>query len=115
MQATAKSYFVSPEALDRLGAPPLMPPDRFSLLYLLSAAVRAIRELSILSARAEKAGKKLSTLTLETELHFANPIDRHAFANELTATIAKLAEKYNSPGPESRPFRLLLAAYPTLK
>ena len=111
MQATAKSYLVSPEALGRLGEPPPMLPDRFSLLYLLPTAARAIRELSILSSRAEKAGKKLATFTLETEVHFASPTDRHAFAEELTTEIARLAQKYNSTQPGSRPFRFLLASY----
>ncbi|HME10393.1 MAG TPA: helix-turn-helix domain-containing protein [Bryobacteraceae bacterium] len=114
LQATAKCYLVSPEALGRLGEPPAVQPDRFSLLYLLSVAAGAIRELSILSGRADKAGNKLASLTLETDIRFADPVDRHAFAEELTATVARLVQKYNSTEPGSRPFRVLLAAYPSI-
>jgi len=115
LQATAKCYLVSPEALGRLGEPPAVQPDRFSLLYLLSAAARAIRDLSILSGRAEKAGKKLAPLTLETDIRFANPTDRHAFAEELTATVARLSQKYNSGELGGRAFRVLVAAYPSIQ
>lgn len=114
VRATARSYLVSPEALGRLGEDPAVERDRFSVAYLLMAAARVIRDLAHLKSRAEKAGKRLATLTLETEVRFASAADRHAFAEELAGAVARLAVKYNTDRPGGRPFRFLLGAYPAI-
>jgi len=80
VQATARSYLISPDALGRLGRDPALQPDRFSAAYLLAAAARAIREVARLLVRADKAGKRVATLTLETEVRFADAAARSAFA-----------------------------------
>jgi DNA-binding transcriptional ArsR family regulator len=112
VQATARSYLISPDALGRLGRDPALQPDRFSAAYLLAAAARAIREVARLLVRADKAGKRVATLTLETEVRFADAAARSAFAEELTNAVARLAAKYNTDRPGGRRFRFFLGAYP---
>lgn len=115
MRATARSYLISPDALGRLGEDAGMSPDRFSASYLLAAAARVIRDLGNLIPRALKAGKRLATLTIETEIRFRNPAQRAAFAEELAAAVAQLAAKYNSTEPGARAFCILAGAYPSAK
>ncbi|MGC4050738.1 MAG: helix-turn-helix domain-containing protein [Paludibaculum sp.] len=115
VQATAQSYLISPEALGQLGPTPEAQRDRFSAAYLVSAAARIIRDLAVLGLRARRAGKRLSTLTVETEVRFRNAADRHAFSEELTSAVAQLAARYHdTESPEGRTFRFIVGAYPAI-
>lgn len=115
MRATAGSFVISPEALGGAGAEPERERDRFSIAYLVAAAMRTIRELAILTVRARHAGKRLATLTLETEIRFRNAAERHQFAEELAGTLAALAAKYHDEhAAGGRPFRVLAASYPLI-
>ncbi len=114
VQATARSYVVSPEALGPLYTETAAAHDRFSIAYLLSTAARCIRDLGILRNRALEAGKRLATLTMESEIRFANAADRSAFAEELAGEMARLIAKYNRNQPGSRAFRIFVGAYPVL-
>ncbi len=78
-----------------------------------SAAAGAIRDVSVLRRRADQAGKKLATLTAETEIRFATAEARPEFAEELLHSIARLTLKYhNDQAPGGRSFRFLLAGFP---
>ena len=68
VQATARHYTIAPEALGRLGLDPRRVRDRFSSAYLAAMLTRAAREVASLQERAERAGQRLATLTLETEV-----------------------------------------------
>jgi DNA-binding transcriptional ArsR family regulator len=115
VRASARSYVISQAALGALGAPPAEVCDRFSSAYLVSAAARAIHDVTVLRQRAGKAGKKIATLTLETEIRFADAEARRAFTEELVNTVANLALKYhNDQAPSGRSFRLMLGGYPVL-
>ncbi len=115
VRATARSYVISPVALGALGATASDVRDRFSSAYLVGAAAGAIRDVSILRQRAAKAGKKLATVTMETEIRFANADARHAFTEELLQLMATLATKYhNEKADGGRGFRFLLAGYPAI-
>lgn len=115
VRATARSYVISPLALGALGLEASAVRDQFSAAYLVSAAARAIRDVSILRQRADKAGKKLATLTLETEVRFADAKTRQEFTEELLNLVAGLAMKYHDDKAEGgRKFRLLLGSYPTI-
>ncbi len=110
VRATAREFLVAPHAGKATVA------DRFSAAYLVSTAARAIRDLAALCLRAGRAGKRIATLTLETEIRFASAEARAAFAEELTASIAQLAAKYHNERAEGgRRFRLIAASYPALK
>ena len=115
VRATARSYVISPEALGRLGNTPEQRRDRFSAAYLAATAARAIRDLAVLAVRAAKAGKRLATLTLETEIRFRSAEERNAFAEELATTVAGLAARYHDEKtPGGRPFRFLAGCYPSI-
>jgi DNA-binding transcriptional ArsR family regulator len=115
VRATARSYVISPQALGALGIDAGGLCDRFSAAYLISAASRAIRDVSILRQRADKAGKTLGTLTIETEIRFANAAERQEFTQELANCVTRLAMKFHKPNSEDgRSFRLVLGAYPAI-
>jgi DNA-binding transcriptional ArsR family regulator len=110
VRAVAREFLIAPQTGDRVTA------DRLSAAYLASTAARMIRELASLCIRARRAGKRVATLTLETEIRFASAESRAAFAKEMTASIAHLAAKYHNERAEGgRRFRLLSAVYPAVK
>ncbi len=115
VRATARYYFISPETLGNLGTDPSPIQDRFSSTYLVAVAARTIRDLAVLRTRAEKAGKKLATFTLETNVRFASAADQHAFAEELTNTVARLAAKYHDEKTAGgRRYKFIIGAYPAI-
>lgn len=110
LRASAREFLVAPKA----GAAASF--DKFSAAYLVSTAARMIRDLASICLRAHKAGKRVATLTLETEIRFSSTESRAAFTQELTETVAKLAAKYHNEHAEGgRRFRLVAAAYPAVK
>jgi DNA-binding transcriptional ArsR family regulator len=115
VRATARSYVISPLALGAIGADPATIRDQFSTAYLVSAAARAIRDVSVLRQKATKAGKQLATLTLETEIRFSSAKARQEFTEELLNTVARLVMKFHDAAAErGRSFRLLVGAYPVI-
>ena len=114
VRATARSYLIGPQALGRLGSEPGPLRDRLSSAYLVAVAARAIQEVATLRRRAESSGRRLATLTLETEVRFESPDARAAFAEELASTLAQLTVKYNQASPpQGRTFRFFLGGYPS--
>src|SRR5882757_2736035 len=71
VRATSRAYLVSAEALGSLAGGALEATDRFSAAYVIAVAARTIRELTGLRRAADEAGKRLATLTLESEVRFA--------------------------------------------
>ncbi len=115
MQRTAEAYLIGPEALGDLSADPARVADRLSASYLVAVAARTIKEVARLSRGAEKAGKTLPTLTLETEIRFRSAQERSAFTAELASRIADLVRKYHdAAAPGGRTFRLITGAYPVI-
>jgi DNA-binding transcriptional ArsR family regulator len=113
LRATARAFVISPEALGPLGLTSDTAPDRLSSAYLIAAAGRTIRDVGALEARARREQKRLATLTLETEVRFATAESRAAFADELAATVARLAAKYHDErAPHGHRFRLLAVVHP---
>jgi hypothetical protein len=115
LQATARAYLVAPQVLGRLGISHDEFQDRFSSTYLLAAAGRVLQEVSTLRPRAEAAGKKLPTLTVQTEVRFGSARSQNAFVNELLATFAALVVKHHDEtSPGGRTFRMSLFGHPAL-
>jgi predicted ArsR family transcriptional regulator len=112
VQATAHSYVVSPAALGLTGADPSRT-DRLSTRYLITVAARMVREVGLLARHADAAGRRLSTLTMDTEIRFASAADRAAFTAELTQNVIALATRYHDESaPDGRWHRLVVAAHP---
>jgi len=115
LQATARSYVLAPQLLGQLGLSPDALQDRFSSTYLLAAATRVIQEVSALRPPAEAAGKKLPTLTLQTEVRFATARSQNQFLEELLARFAELIEKHHQPDAAAgRSFRISVFGHPAL-
>ena len=113
VRATARAFVISPDALGSLGATTEIANDRFSAEYLLGAAARSVRDVATLQSSARRAGKRLSTLTLETDVRFATADDRAAFADELANAMAVLVAKYHDDkAPRGRHFHLLTVVHP---
>ena len=115
LQATARAYVLAPRLLGELGLSADEARDRFSSTCLLAAANRVIEEVSTLRPRAEAAGKKLATLTLQTEVRFASARSQNEFLEELLATFSDLVARHHRPDAvDGRTFRISLFGHPAL-
>ena len=111
--ASAASYVVSPSALGPVAADPNREMDRLSASYLVALGARVVREVGDLVRRANEAGKRLATLSVDTEVRFRSPADRAAFTAELTEAVTKLVAKYHDESaPGGRSHRLVVVAHP---
>ena len=111
--ATAASYVVSPAAMGEASTDPERASDRVSARYLIALAARIVREVGDLVHRADRADKRLATLSLDTEIRFRSAAERAAFTDELTATVMRLVAHYHDESaPRGRWHRLLVAAHP---
>jgi DNA-binding transcriptional ArsR family regulator len=111
--ATAASYVVSPSSLGPVAIDPDREVDRLSASYLIALGARIVRDVADLVRRAEKSGKRLATLAVDTEVRFRSPADRAAFSAELTEAITKLVSKYHdASAPGGRAHRLVVVAHP---
>jgi DNA-binding transcriptional ArsR family regulator len=115
LRATARSYLISPEVLGALGETPDQARDRFSSAYLVALCAEAIREVGVLRQRSAEAGKKLATLSMQTEVRFASPADRKAFFEEFASFMAELVTRYHDESaPDGRIFKLFNISYPKI-
>ncbi|HET7799311.1 MAG TPA: helix-turn-helix domain-containing protein [Humibacillus xanthopallidus] len=110
LRASAAAYVVSPAAVSASGADPDANGDHLSAGYLVSLAGRLVREVGALVRLTGASGKRLPTLTIDTQIGFRSAADRAAFADELTAAVIDLAARYHHD--DGRPHRLLVAAHP---
>ena len=112
---TATSYAIAPKTLGGVAVDRRTVADAFSSAYLSAVAGRALNDLAALGRAAAARGKRVPTLTLETEVRFATPADQRRFAGELTAALASLAAKYHRPdAPQGRTFRVFACGYPAV-
>lgn len=115
LRASAATYVVSPAALGAAAADPdHMPAEhRLSAHYLTAVAARAVGEVGELLRRADRAGRTLPSLTIDTEIRFRSAAERAAFADDLAAAVAALASRYHDgSAPGGRSHRLVVLAHP---
>ena len=87
--------------------------DRLSSNYLVALAARVVRDVSDLARRAAAAGKRLPTLSIDTEIRFKSVADRAAFTSDLTQTVNALVARYHDrTTPGGRAHRLVIVAHP---
>lgn len=114
VQATARTYLVSPTALGPLAADPDRGHDRLSAGYLLALAARVIRDVGGLMRRAARAGRRIATLSIDTEIAFRSAEERAAFSREFVEAMTALATRYHAPDAEGARFhRLVVVAHPS--
>lgn len=113
MIATAASYVVSPGALGPLAADPARATDQLSASYMIALGARVVREVGDLWRRARGQGKRLATLSIDTEIRFRSAAERADFTRELAAAVTGLAARYHDETvPGGRAHRLLVMAHP---
>lgn len=111
--ATAASYVVSPVAMGQVATDPCRCKDRLSARYLIALAARMVREVTSLLRRSDETGKRLATLSIDTEIRFRNGSERAAFTEELTRTITQLASRYHDESaPGGRSHRVVIVSHP---
>ena len=112
VQSTARAYLIAPDALGaEVGDPSRV--DLLSSRYLLALAARLVKEVLELARGAERAGKPLATLAIDTDVRFRNAADRAAFTEELAGAVAGLAARYHDEAaPRGRWHRVVVASHP---
>ncbi|GAA5042750.1 DNA-binding transcriptional ArsR family regulator [Thermocatellispora tengchongensis] len=108
VRATARAVVVQPEVAGDLEG---VSQDRFAVDMLLAAAARTLGDVAAMRERAEAAGKRLVTFTIEADVGFERPADIERFAAELTELVAGLAEKYES-GRDRHRYRIVVGGHP---
>ncbi|MDZ7913289.1 MAG: helix-turn-helix domain-containing protein [Rhodococcus sp. (in: high G+C Gram-positive bacteria)] len=115
MHASAASYVISPAAMSALAPDPSRFPDQLAARWLVTLAVRIVREVGELIAGATAAGKPLASFVIDSEITFATAAARAAFAGELGESINSLVAKYHGGNSEGgRKHRLVVALHPSL-
>jgi DNA-binding transcriptional ArsR family regulator len=115
----AQGYVLSPELLGRMGLPHAHAEDVFSAAYLLAMMAVAQAELARASREAATQRKRLTTLSVSSELRFESAEQRAKFAVELRRSVIDVIGRYASPhamadgsAGAGRPYRLVLGCYP---
>ncbi len=112
VQASARSYVVSPSTLGEAAAATSRT-DPLSARYLIALGARLVREVADLVHASDKAGRVLPTLAIDTDIRFASAASRAAFTEELARTVIDLAARYHEEhAPHGRWHRLVIAAHP---
>jgi DNA-binding transcriptional ArsR family regulator len=113
MQASAAAYVVSPGVLGQAAVTPERAADRLSASYLVALAARVVGEVGDLVRRAGRAGKRLATLSLDTQVRFRSAADRAMFTRELTDAVGGLVARYHdADAPGGHAYRLIVVAHP---
>lgn len=109
----AAGLVVSPGAFGRAGARPERVGDRLSASYAIAVAARVVREVGRMVADADRAGKRLPTLTVDADIRFRSAADRAAFAEDAAAAVRTLAARYHDERSHGgRWYRVALLAHP---
>lgn len=114
-QAAARSYWLSPQMVGRLGGQKRVQ-DQMSLGYLLSLAEALQEDVASLGQNDE--GEDVPSLGLSAQIELRNENERAAFANDVQTMFQELAQKYgrqseNSEQATATPlYQLMLACYP---
>jgi DNA-binding transcriptional ArsR family regulator len=115
----AQGYVLSPELLGRMSVPREHAEDVLSAAYLLGIMAVAQAELARASHQAAAQRKRLTTLSVSSELRFESAEQRAKFATELRRSVIEVIGRYASPhtmadgsAGAGRPYRLILGCYP---
>ena len=112
---TATSYAIAPKTFGGVAVDTRTVADAFAPAYLSVVAGRALNDLAALGRAAAVRGRRVPTLALEADVRFATPADERRFADELTAALTTLADRYHRPDAVSgRTFRVIAGGYPAV-
>jgi DNA-binding transcriptional ArsR family regulator len=107
LRATSGAFVVDPAVLQRPGETG----DQFAAEHLVSVAADVVRDVARMQSAAERAGTRLLTFTIETEVGFAEPADVDEFTTALADAVAVVAHRFHAP--DGRRYRLVAAGHPS--
>lgn len=111
VRSTARAYLIAPQALGSMSGSEVT--DRFSSSYIAAVAGQTLRDVAELRRLADRSGRKLPTLTLQTEVRFGSAAAQREFARELAESVARLAAMYHDEqAAVGRTFRFNVVGYP---
>src|SRR5688500_12614845 len=117
--ATAQSYVIAPDLLGALAPHANAVRDGASAAALFSIASRAQADMTRVVTEAGAESKRVSTMSITTDIRFESAEQRAEFAAALEAAITDVVARHTapyttadgSPG-DGRPFRLFLGCHP---
>jgi biotin operon repressor len=117
--ATARAYVVDPAVLGPVRLRPEQIADRLSAEYLVALATQMQGDVSQVMGEAAAEGKRVATLSISTELRFADPAQRARFARALERAVKRIVARHAAPATTAsgepapgRQFRLVVGCYP---
>ena len=108
VRATARAVLVEPEVVGDLAT---ATQDRFAADMLIAASTRTAQCVAEMRGKAQAAGKRLVTFTIEADVGFETAADIERFVGELADRVAELAAKYESPRARRR-YRVVAGGHP---
>lgn len=110
-RARAKSYWLSPRLVGRIGGPKRAR-DQASLGYLISLAEEIQEDVARLADRPQE-DEDVPSLGLSAQIELKDAAMRAAFMRDVQAAFQGLAKKYGATSPtRGHAFRVALACYP---
>jgi DNA-binding transcriptional ArsR family regulator len=111
LKARADAYVVDPACMSGPSPESARDGDRHAADHLVGVSATTVREVARMQAAAERAGKRLLTFTLESEVRLAAPDDLHRFTDALAGALADVIAAFDSPG--GRPYRVVGTGFPS--
>jgi DNA-binding transcriptional ArsR family regulator len=108
VRATARAVVMEPGVVGDLAT---VTQDRFAVDMLLASAARMLGDVAAMRERADAAGKRLVTFTIEADVGFERPADIERFASELAERVAELAAEFDTPEARRR-YRVVIGGHP---
>jgi DNA-binding transcriptional ArsR family regulator len=87
--------------------------DQYAAEHLVEVAAGTVRDVAGMQRKADAAGKRLLTFTLETEVRFGAPGDLHRFTDALTEAVRQVVEAFDTE--DGRPYRLIVGGHPAVR
>lgn len=84
--------------------------DRHAAEHLAAVAGRMVRDVVTMQERAEEAGRRLLTFTVEADVRIASPAAVERFATALADAVAAVAAEHDAPG--GRHYRVVVGGHP---
>ena len=111
MRAVARSYVITPGVLGDLFAGSDRLPDGTDPDRLLALAGRVIDDVAELSEAGGASGERPVTIAATSEIRFARPEDREAFAEDVQHELASLIREYHDESAAGA-YTFFMGAYP---
>ncbi|HET6293121.1 MAG TPA: winged helix-turn-helix domain-containing protein [Kribbella sp.] len=109
LRATSGAFVVDPSVMSSRAFTSIH--DQYAADHLVEVAAGTVRDVARMQSKADAAGKRLLTFTLEAEVRFAEPGDVHRFTDALTEAVRRTVEEFDTEG--GRPYRIVAAGHPT--